>query len=264
VTFEDSDSTVEIIRPGWQVADKVRAFTTTRQGGVSAAPWDSFNLATHVNDSEDDVKQNRDRLIQNFNLPAEPVWLQQTHSDSIVSLTKNNLSGHFKADAAYTTETNIVCCVMTADCLPVLFCNKQANWVAAVHAGWKGIANGILKKTLDTFCEIDGANKLQDLNVWIGPAISGQVYQVGEDVRQCFIRQDTKLEKAFQVDTNKPGSYLLDNARAAQLQLRSQGLDATQIARDSHCTFTDKERFFSYRRDGVNSGRMATLIWLDS
>ncbi len=249
----------EIIRPNWSVAASVQALSTTRKGGVSQSPWNELNLANHVNDNQDDVLQNRRLLKQHCGLPDEPVWLEQIHSNKVVSLTAQNSKLHFKADASYTTEKNIVCCVMTADCLPVIFCNKQATWVAAAHAGWKGIANGILKKLLDIFCrEMQG--NLSDLQVWIGPAISGQAYEVAEEVKNAYLQQDSNLEQAFTAQKN--GRFLLDNSLAAQLQLTKKGLLASQIATEAFCTFQDKQRFYSYRRDGLNSGRMASMIWL--
>lgn len=251
--------TLPVIQPRWSVAANIKAFTTTRTGGVSQPPWDSLNLARHVNDSPEDVSQNRRLLKQSCNLPVEPAWLEQVHSDTIIRLTEENSGQHFKADASYTTIKNTICCVMTADCLPVLFCNKQASWVAAAHAGWKGIANGILKKVVGAYCQTTGGEPT-DLLVWIGPAISGSAYQVGEDVRHALVQQDSILEQAFSND--KAQHYLLNSALAAQLQLVAQGLQQTQITNADCCTYRDKEHFFSYRRDGVNSGRMASLIWL--
>ncbi len=250
----------EIITPNWNVASHIKAFTTTRKGGVSQAPWDSFNLATHVNDNPQNVKKNRALLKQNCGLPSEPVWLEQLHSDKVIRLTTENKTQSFKADAAYTTEKNIICCVMTADCLPVLFCNKQVNWVAAAHAGWKGIANGILKNVVNLYLQQPGS-KLEDLRVWIGPAISGKAYQVGGDVKQAFIQQDSILQKAFTEQDEQHD--LLNSAYAARLQLINHGLTEQQISTENFCTYEDSERFFSYRRDGVKTGRMASMIWLD-
>jgi len=254
-----NQTTPQIIRPNWSVSKNIQAFSTTRQGGVSQAPWDSLNLATHVNDNVDDVKKNRDLLTKHYALPNEPTWLEQVHSNKIVRLTAKNSQQHFKADAAYTTEKNIVCCVMTADCLPVLFCNKQATWVASVHAGWKGIANGILKSTLAIY-EKDLGGNLKDLQVWIGPAISGNAYEVGEEVKAAFIQQDPILNKAF--IPNENNHYLLNSSYAAQLQLIECGLDPKQITAPGFCTFNDEQRFYSYRRDGLNTGRMASMLWL--
>jgi len=254
-------ASLQTISPQWAAPENIRALTTTRKGGVSQPPWDGFNLATHVNDNLDDVMENRRLLKQHANLPNEPTWLEQVHSNEAVQLTKQNAKQLFRADATYTTETNIVCCVMTADCLPVLFCNKQATWVAAAHAGWKGLANGILKNVMAMYIK-QGAGQLSDLLVWIGPAISGRVYQVEGDVKEALERQDPGLEKAFTAQDEE--HFLLDSRYAAQLQLVENGLHESQIATEDFCTYQDDKRFYSYRRDGLNTGRMASMIWLDN
>ncbi len=249
----------QIIMPGWTVADKIQSLSTTRKGGVSQSPYDQLNLATHVNDNPADVKENRRRLKAHCTLPDEPGWLEQTHSDKVVHLTPQNFKQPLTADASYTTDKNIICSVMTADCVPVLFCNKQATWVAAAHAGWKGIANGILKKVVRIYTkEIKG--DLADIHVWIGPAISGKVYQVGQEVKNAFVKQDTILDKAFTMqDANH---YFLNSSYAVQLQLMKQGLITKQISTEEFCTYQDRERFYSYRRDGIRTGRMASMVWL--
>ncbi|VAW91747.1 FIG00003370: Multicopper polyphenol oxidase [hydrothermal vent metagenome] len=249
----------QIIIPNWVVSEKIQALSTTRKGGSSRSPYDELNLATHVNDNSEDVKQNRRRLTQHSSLPAEPSWLEQIHSDKVVRLTPQNYQQAFIADASYTTDKNIVCCVMTADCVPVLVCNKQSTWVAAVHAGWKGIANGILKKTLQIYSE-KMAGDLADIHVWIGPAISGKAYEVGQEVKEAFIQQDAILEKAFtRQDTSH---YLLDSSYAVQLQCVQQGVSTKQISTENFCTYQDSKRFYSYRRDGIHTGRMASMVWL--
>jgi len=253
----------KLIQANWPIVSGVHAFCTTRIGGVSQSPWDSFNLATHVNDNPDHVLQNRQQLQAQCHLPAEPTWLEQVHGNELVRLTSDNTKQSFKADAVFTTEKNIVCSVMTADCLPVLFSNKQASWVAAAHAGWKGIANGILKRVVESYIsELNGS--LSDLQVWIGPAIGGKVYQVGDDVRQAYLQQDSVLNQAFVKDQTAVGYYLLNNAQAARLQLTAFGLLDNQISIADYCTFTDSDLFFSYRRDGINTGRMASIIWLNN
>lgn len=248
-----------IICPTWSVNERIQALSTTRNGGVSQSPWNTFNLATHVNDDLNDVLQNRSILKQSYNLPKEPTWLTQTHSNNIIRLTADNLQQLFNADAAYTTEKNIICCVMTADCLPILLCNEQATWVAAIHAGWKGIANGIIRKLVSLYKnEIGG--EVSDLHVWVGPAISEKVYEVGADVKEAFVQQDSALKKAFKETHNN--KYLLNSVKAARLQLMLCGINEKSISSPSFCTYQEHERFFSYRRDGVNSGRMASMVWL--
>jgi len=257
--MNSSNLAKSIITPNWLVDKRIQAISTTRLGGVSTPPWNSLNLATHVNDDLDNVFKNREQLKQRCKLPNEPTWLEQTHSNDIVRLTNENCLQSSKADATHTTEKNIVCCVMTADCLPILLCNKQATWVAAVHAGWKGIANGILRKMLKLYVnEIGG--ELSDLQLWLGPAIGGDAYQVGADVKDAFMQQDLALENAF--INNVDGRYLLNSVSAAKIQLNQSGINSNQISAPIFCTYHDGERFFSYRRDGANSGRMASMIWL--
>lgn len=260
---ENASQPIEIIKPNWPCIEGVEALSTTRKGGASRHPWDSLNLATHVNDNPYDVKKNRELLNKSFALPNEPTWLEQVHSNEVVRLTLQNFQDSFQADATYTTEKGIVCCVMTADCVPILIRNAQSTWVAAVHAGWKGIANGILKKVLAVYLnEFDG--DLNDLQIWIGPAISGNLYQVGQDVKDAFIQQDSILEKAFTANSieKECDHYWLDSSKAAQLQLVEHGITEEQISTEDFCTYEDAERFFSYRRDGLDTGRMASLIWL--
>jgi len=251
----------QIIMPDWLVSEKIQSLSTTRKGGVSGSPpYDELNLATHVNDNPEAVKENRHRLKIYCALPNDPSWLEQSHSDKVVRLTPQNYQQLFNADASYTTDKNIICSVMTADCVPVLFCNKQASWVAAAHVGWKGIANGILKNVVQIYSkEIMG--DLADIHVWIGPAISGKVYQVGKEVKNALTKQDTILEKAFtKQDTSH--HYLLNSSYAVQLQLIKMGVLTQQISTENFCTYQDNERFYSYRRDGRRTGRMASMVWL--
>lgn len=249
----------QIITPVWPVSKQVKALSTTRKGGISHSPYGELNLATHVNDNQKDVKENRSILKKSCGLPNEPGWLEQSHSDKVVRLTPQNFKQSFAADASYTTDKNIICCVMTADCVPVLFCNKQATWVAAAHAGWKGIANGILKKVVQIYTE-EIMGDLADIQVWIGPAISGKVYQVGQEVKETFIKQDSVLVKAF-TETELVNHYLLNSSYAVQLQLIESGVSVEQISTEDFCTYRDSERFYSYRRDGVSTGRMASMVW---
>jgi len=253
----------QVIIPTWSVNNNIHALSTTRKGGVSQSPYDELNVATHVKDNPEHIKENRRRLKEHCALPNEPSWLEQIHSDKVIALTEKNCHQVFTADGSYTIEKNIICCVMTADCMPVLFCNHQATWVAAVHAGWKGIANGILKNTVHIYTNEVGG-QLADLQVWIGPAIGAKAYQVGQDVKDAFIKQDAILEKAFTVQDGPKdkGHFLLNSSYAAQLQLIEYGLEQTQISTENFCTYQDNERFYSYRRDGIHSGRMATMIWL--
>jgi len=240
----------DMIIPNWQVPNNVKAYTTTRKGGVSIAPYDSFNLADHVDDNPEHVKINRQLLKTNLHLPNEPIWLKQVHSTTSVIANQEN-TGQC-ADAVYSYEKNTVCVVMTADCLPVLLTNQQGNMVAAIHAGWRGLAGGILETTLQQLNVIS-----EDVIVWLGPAISGKAFEVGDEVRTAFIDFLPQAEHAF-IPT-RAGHWLADLYLLAKQRLNQQGI--TQIYGGEFCTYTDESRFYSYRRD-KQTGRMASLIWL--
>ena len=241
------------LQPNWHAPPNVHAFTTLRHGGVSNVPYDSFNLGDHVGDEENAVKTNRTLLIKQFNLPQMPLFLTQTHSTRVLTLPYSGKN--LEADAAYTTQTNQVCLVMTADCLPVLFTNRQGNAVAAAHAGWRGLCDGILEETVKCFqCPSD------EIMAWLGPAIGSTAFQVGGEVVQQFISQDPQAESAFIVDPNTPGKYLGDLYQIAKQRLNQLGIN--QVSGGEHCTYTEKDKFFSYRRDG-KTGRMASCIWFE-
>jgi len=240
-----------MIYPDWPAPANVKAVTTTRAGGVSEPPFDSFNLADHVGDDPAAVRQNRNILQQSLQLPAAPAWLNQVHGDMVVDVSQ--CGERPSADAGYCTRTGSVCTVLTADCLPVLLCDQDGTRVAAAHAGWRGLAGGILEssiKVLDT----DPAR----LVVWLGPAIGPMAFEVGDEVRQVFVDQHAQAVGAFNATTG--GRWLADLYRLARIRLQAVGVDA--IYGGGLCTLTDREQFYSYRRDGA-TGRMASLIWLD-
>ncbi|MBE9515618.1 MAG: peptidoglycan editing factor PgeF [Proteobacteria bacterium] len=238
--------------PEWPAPSSVRAAVTTRLGGHSLSPYGDFNLAAHVGDDVDSVQQNRSLLTSALRLPAEPVWLNQVHSSVVVDAADKSVNT-IEADASYTKGGG-VCAVMTADCLPVLFCNRAGSVVAAAHAGWRGLANGILEKTVAAMnCEP------QEILAWLGPAIGPMAFEVGEEVRDAFIAQHAVAEDAFIAQGNN--KWLADIYALARTHLQAVGV--TQFYGGDYCTFTDEQRFYSYRRDGV-TGRMASLIWLDS
>ncbi|QLB13641.1 hypothetical protein EV697_10585 [Bisgaardia hudsonensis] len=241
------------IQPNWLVPKNVHGFTTTREGGVSLSPYASFNLGEHVGDDKSAVKNNRTLLVEQFSLPQQPLYLNQIHSTKVVTLPYD--STDLNVDAVYTNVANQVCLVMTADCLPVLLTNKQGNEVAAIHAGWRGLCDGILEETINYFqCPKN------EIVVWLGPAISQRAFQVGDDVVTQFIEKDPQAEKCFIVDPKEKGKYLGDLYGIAKQRLNNLGI--SQIFGGEHCTYTEKELFFSYRRDG-KTGRMASLIWFE-
>ncbi len=236
--------------PDWPAPANVFAGTTTRQGGVSESPYDSLNLGDHVGDNVEAVASNRSLLKQYCDLPAEPVWLKQVHGIEVVdAATVGDIP---VADASFCHESNVVSAVMTADCLPVLLCDQAGSVVAAVHAGWRGLADGVIEATVKDMHVV--ASKLM---AWLGPAIGPKVFEVGGEVRQQFMDVDPQAVEAFHPAKN--GRWLADIYLLARQRLA--GLGIKQVYGGHCCTYTDVERFYSYRRDGV-TGRMVSLIWL--
>ena len=236
------------IFPDWPAPDNIKACTSTRIGGISEGVYGHFNIATHVNDHNPHVIQNRSYLKQTLNLPSEPLWLEQVHGTDVVDVS---MSSTLKADASFACEMDKVCVVMTADCLPVLMCNRKGTKVAAAHAGWRGLQAGVLEKTIDALQEDP-----DDLLIWLGPAIGPQAFEVGDEVREAFVKEIAETEAAFQV--SRPGHWLADIYQLARIRLQKKGVN--KIYGGGLCTYTDTSRFYSYRRDG-NTGRMASLIW---
>jgi polyphenol oxidase len=236
--------------PDWEIPANVRAMQTTRIGGVSCAPWDGFNLGDHVGDAPDAVAANR--ALLRARLPGDPFWLKQVHGTVAVDVDKWPKIN--QGDAAYARQPGHVCVVMTADCLPVLFCDRQGSVVAAAHAGWRGLLAGVLESAVGAM-QVDPGNIL----AWLGPAIGPACFEVGGEVRAAFVAGDPAAGLAFTTRT-ADGKWLCDIYRLARLRL--QRLGVTAISGGEACTVSDGERFFSYRRDGV-TGRMASLIWLE-
>ena len=244
---------VEFLRPDWPAPANIHACTSTRNQGFSQPPFESFNPASHVGDSSQAVQRNRQLLVQQLKLPAEPLWLDQVHGVSVVDVSKDEMAS-YRGDACFSRETNRVCAVMTADCLPVLFCDRQGQTVAAAHAGWRGLLAGVLESTLETM-----ACPSEDILVWLGPAIGPDNFEVGEEVYQAFVQQSAANAAAF--EANRPGHYLADIYQLARLRLHNRGI--AHIYGGDHCTFQEQDRFFSYRRDG-QTGRMVSLIWREA
>ncbi len=271
----------QIIIPEWNAPGNIKSLVTTRQGGYSKAPYNSFNLAEHVGDNSQYVQQNRQKLADL--LPSEPIWLNQVHSNRVVN-AKLSTTG-CDADGSYSTHSNVVLAVMTADCLPVLLTNRQGNGIAAIHAGWRGLLNGILEQ---------GAEKLlnacqcqpEDLFVWLGPAIGPGMFEVGDEVRQsfldkasdenqediskCFVSspveqrelsgQKTSLQNTFVENFAIKRKWLADIYQLARMRLSHIGVE--NFSGGTYCTYKQSEQFYSYRRDG-KTGRMASLIWFE-
>ncbi len=238
------------IVPDWPAPACVHAATTTRQGGVSLGAFASMNPADHVGDDPEAVVANRDRLQQRLALPARPAWLQQVHGTTVVDAA--SASGAPQADAAYACRPGVVCAVLTADCLPLLLCDRAGECVAAVHAGWRGLAAGVIEQAVHAL-----ARPGDTLLAWLGPAISSAVYRVGDEVRDTFMVHDRQAAAAFRPAT--AGGWHADLYRLARQRLGVCGV--TQVFGGGYCSYGDAGRFFSYRRDG-SCGRMASLIWI--
>lgn len=239
----------EFILPDWPAPAAVRALQTTRCGGGSRPPYDGFNLGDHVGDAAAAVAANR-ALLRDF-VPAEPVWLRQIHGTAVVDAAA--VAAGAEADAAVARQAGVVCAVMTADCLPVLLCDRQGTVVAAAHAGWRGLCAGVLERTVAAM-GVPG----RQLMAWLGPAIGPQAFEVGDDVRDAFLAVDQAAGSAFV--SHRPGKWLADIYQLARQRLTAAGVGEVRGGMD--CTHADGRHYFSYRRDGA-TGRMATLIWLD-
>ena len=236
------------IVPDWPAPVRVRALSTTRSGGVSRAHFASMNLALHVGDDPQDVAENRRRLQKRIGVPV--AWLEQVHGREV---TEADPAATPVADALLTRRAGLACAVMTADCLPVLLCDRAGSVVAAAHAGWRGLAAGVLEATVERM-----ATPPEELLAWIGPAIGPAAFEVGEEVRAAFVGQHAGAEAAF-VPGSHTGKWLADLGRLARQRLARLGVEA--VYGDASCTHADAGRFYSHRRDG-RGGRMATLVWL--
>lgn len=239
-----------LIVPDWPAPARVRACSTTRAGGVSEAPWDSLNLGDHVGDRPAAVQANRQRLVEMAGLPAMSWWLEQVHGTEVVRLDGREAATR-RADAVWSNQTGAVCAVMTADCLPVLFCSFDGKEVAAAHAGWRGLCAGVLENTLAQF-----SAPPQEIHVWMGPAIGPDAFEVGPEVRSAFMAHDPAADEAFRAAGDK---FYADLWLLARQRLIAQGVSS--ISGGGRCTWHDSAHFFSWRRSGT-TGRMASLIWL--
>lgn len=257
--------------PGWAPADwpelpaNVAALMTMRRGGVSHGPYDDgqggggLNLGIHVGDVPQHVAANRAKLTSV--LPEEPLWLNQVHGVTVANADQAHGGGVPQADAAVARRPGAVCTVMTADCLPVLFCDAAGAVVGAAHAGWRGLANGVLEQTVQTMRD-DGAGEIL---AWLGVAIGPLKFEVGDEVLQAFVARagdaamESTIRAAFRPVPGRQGKYLADIYQLARCLLNAVGV--TRIAGGEYCTVSNSARFYSYRRDGV-TGRQASLIWI--
>lgn len=240
------------IRADWPAPGRVRVLATLRTGGVSAAPYDSFNLAQHVGDDPARVAANRASLRERGGLPDEPLWLNQVHGCAVV-IHDGPQASPPTADAAVAFEPGRVCAVMTADCLPVVLADRAGRRVGVAHAGWRGLAGGVVEATVQAL-----GVPAADLVAWLGPAIGQAAFEVGPEVRAAFVQRLPAAEAAFL--PGAPGKFQADLYALARAVLAQAGV--ADVHGGGWCTATDRERFFSFRRDG-RTGRMATLAWLE-
>lgn len=253
----------DIISPDWPAPGNIHAFTTTRNGpGVSVLPFYRFNLGARCGDDPEAVRRNRKALQSQYGLPSQPYWLHQVHGIDVIRLREASIhlggdAGCVQADeepmadASVTSALNSVLAVLTADCLPVLFCNDSGTEIAAAHAGWRGLAAGMLEQTVAAM-----QSHPDTLMAWLGPAAGAERYEVGEEVRQAFLTADVQAVSAF--TPTRPGHYLIDLYALARIRLQNAGI--ANIYGGGFCTLSDI-RFYSHRRD-QRTGRMASVIWM--
>lgn len=241
---------LEFIRADWPAPDNIIAGTSTRVGGVSQGCWSSLNLASHVEDNPEHVDENRRRLYEFLDLPSEPVWLEQVHGCDVIRAESVNET--CRSDASVTAKPGVVCAVLTADCLPLLVCDRNGKQVAAIHAGWRGLASGIIEQTIRAM-----EAEPRDMLVWLGPAIGPGNFEVGDDVYHRFTVLNDSAVSAF---TRRGDRWLCDLYKLARLRLQAIGV--SNIFGGGFCTYDEVERFYSYRRDGI-TGRMVNLVWIN-
>jgi len=245
---------VKIISPDWDVPGSVKVYSTTRVGGVSEPPFDTLNLGTHVKDNQAHVLENRARVVEAIQAPNQPLWLNQVHGCDVVFVDCYTVhNGALEADGTFTRESGQVLCVGTADCLPVVVSNSNGSAVSVIHAGWRGLADGVLQSALAHFNETD------QLHAWLGPAIGPDAFEVGSEVVDLFLASDQHNEAAFKSAGN--GKFMADIYALARMALTRHR--PVTITGGEHCTFTQATLFHSHRRDGVASGRMATFAWIE-
>lgn len=244
---------LNLIKPNWSAPANIHAYSTTRLSGVSEGVYQGLNLGLHVDDDPNRVMENRRLLSEYLSLPDPLYWLNQVHSTTLLNLANKPASN--QGDAIWSEQPQQACVVMTADCLPVLVTNKAGTFVCAIHAGWRGLCDGIIEKSLSAICT---EHKIlsSELLVWLGPCIGSQAFVVGGEVREQFIANNALAEAAFQVHEDR---YLADLQQLACLRIAP--LKVAEISVSEYCTFSHPELFYSYRRD-QQTGRMASLIWI--
>lgn len=239
------------ILANWNVPKNINAVCTTRRANENFVEgYGNFNLALHVGDNPKQVEKNRQTLGNELNLLEEPCWLTQTHSNTVIEIKDHTPSG-INADASYTSLTNKVCAILTADCLPILLCNHAGTEVAALHCGWRGLYHDLIQNTLTQL-----NSQPQELMAWLGPAIGVQHYQVGDDLREQFIARHKYTAAAFSQQNNR---WHLDLYLLARILLNNAGVQT--VSGGEYCTYSHSQLFYSHRKEGPNTGRISSLIW---
>ena len=248
-----------LLAPDWPAPAAIRAAVTLRQGaGCSAAPFDRFNLGSRCGDDPAAVAANREELVRIAGLPSPPAWLRQVHGTGVIRVRQPPAPGEDEpeGDAAVTATPGVVLAILTADCLPVLLCDRDGSRVGAAHAGWRGLATGVLEATVAAMGAAPGS-----LMAWLGPAAGPERYEIGTEVRDAFLVHDLASAGAF--TATRPGHWHVDLYTLARQRLLAAGLPPGAIHGGGLCTISDEARFFSHRRDG-RGGRIATLAWIDA
>lgn len=243
-------SKVGLITPNWPVPTSIKAYVSSRQGGSSSAPYAELNLGAHVGDDSKSVTTNRQIFAEQIAMPDTLVWLNQVHGTDVAVLPLQTAMA--SADAAFSRQANQVCAVLTADCLPVFMCDPAMKEVAVVHAGWRGLCDGVIESCLAKF------SSPSRVIAWLGPAIGPSAFEVGQDVYDAFCAKDRMAKEAFHAI--QKDKWLADIYLLAKQRLAAQGVE--QVYGGDYCTFSDEKQFFSYRRDGV-TGRMASVVWFE-
>lgn len=242
---------MQYLQPDWPAPQHIKAYTTLRSG------WGGRNLQRDGNLGNNECDkpfiEASQQLASLLHLPEEPIWILQTHSTIVIEATPENREQN--ADASFTAQPNRICAVLTADCLPVLICNKQGTHIAAIHAGWRGLSGGIIEKTIEALNQEN-----ENLLIWLGPAIGPQKFEVGKDVYDAFTSRHPESADAF--IPRPDGKWLGNLYELARIRLKLMGI--TQIYGGDYCTYSQEDWFFSYRRDKGQTGRMASLIWIGS
>lgn len=244
-----------LIHPEWSAPSAIAACCTTREGGVSHTPWNSLNLGDHVGDLLENVNQNRALLAKKAGFQNENLaWLRQVHGTDVAEVTSRNVGNCPAADASFTREPGLVCAILTADCLPVIMCDRAGTVVGAAHAGWRSLCGGVLENLISRMNV-----PAHELIAWMGPAIGPEQFEVGPEVRDAFVAYSPSAKRAFTRERARPGHFMADIFELARQRLAAAGVQAFDGG--GLCTHTDERRFYSYRRDG-QTGRMATLVWI--